>query len=96
MMRPYTSGGYLLHPYPSKEELRAQYAIERNKLPVEILNAKGRYIPDYEYPIEYTPRTLQLKNQVIKETEEREIDPYMDELRKYVTEEELQLVNGGK
>jgi hypothetical protein len=92
MMKPFMSGGYLLGAYPDKEALRQQYAAGRDALPGVILDAGGRFVEGYNYPVELTSRAQALRDQVVKEIEAREIAPYQQQLLTYVTPEELAAV----
>lgn len=89
LLKPRTSGGYLLNPWPDRTEMRAQYEAGRRQLPGQIQEARGLFIPDFIYPVTFTERTLALRNQVIQEIQRREIDPYLPELQHWFTADEL-------
>jgi hypothetical protein len=95
LMVPYSSGGYLLGSYPTKEQLREQYARGRAQLPKPIIEAGGRYIEGYQYPVELTPRAAALRDQVMTEITTREIDPYLAQLYKFVPKEVVEAAMKG-
>jgi nicotinate phosphoribosyltransferase len=78
LLRPFMSDGQILSPYPSKDELRKQFELGR-----------GQLFAAAPYPVTFTPRTLELKEQVIREIRAREIDPYRGQLSAIFTPEEL-------
>lgn len=89
LLKPRTSGGYLLAPWPDRTEMRAQYEAGRRQLPEQIQEARGLFIPDFNYPVTFTERTQALRKQVVREIQEREINPYLLELHKWFSAEEL-------
>jgi nicotinate phosphoribosyltransferase len=91
---PYSSGGYILSPYPTKEELKAQYTAGRESLPLPIIEGRGRGDSSFKWPVKFSDRAKALRAKVIKDIHEREINPYLAELSNYVTEEEIREAMG--
>ncbi|MEK7376779.1 MAG: hypothetical protein AABZ57_06430, partial [Candidatus Margulisiibacteriota bacterium] len=95
LLRPWSSDGYVLGPYPDKEQLRIQYEAGRNSLPIQIIEAGGK-LSGHIYPVRLSPRTAALRSKVFEDAKTREVDPWALELLKYCTQAEIDEAMGAE